>query len=131
MNCIHYSVQCKPSSLIGVLGLVLISDITREKELGPMKVLILGAGGQIARVATDLFLKNTNASLTLYLRNAGRLKISGYENRVQMVEGDVLDQKKLDSAVSGQNVVYANLSGAMEQQARTLSARWRTTKSSA
>ena len=33
-------------------------------------ILILGVYGQIARVATDLFLKQTEARLTLYLRNA-------------------------------------------------------------
>ena len=37
-------------------------------------VLILGASGGIARVATDLFLKETDARLTLYLRNARRLR---------------------------------------------------------
>ena len=35
------------------------------------RVLILGAYGQIARVATRLFLEQTD---TLYLRNAKRLK---------------------------------------------------------
>ncbi len=40
------------------------------------KVVILGANGQIARVATDLFLKDTDAELTLYLRNARRLRAS-------------------------------------------------------
>ncbi len=30
-------------------------------------ILILGAGGQIARFAIDLFLKKTDAKLTLYL----------------------------------------------------------------
>ena len=38
-------------------------------------VLILGAHGQIARVATDLFLKQTDAYLRLYLRNARRLRV--------------------------------------------------------
>jgi short-subunit dehydrogenase len=38
------------------------------------KVLILGASGGIARIATDLFLKETEAQLTLYLRDPGRLK---------------------------------------------------------
>ncbi len=39
-----------------------------------IKVLILGANRQIARFAIDLFLKRTDAQLTLYLRNARRLK---------------------------------------------------------
>jgi uncharacterized protein YbjT (DUF2867 family) len=82
--------------------------------------LILGANGQIARVATGLFLKQTDARLTLYLRNAVRLKVSGNQGRVRVVEGDVLDLKDLEAATAGQDVVYANLSGRMEQQARNI-----------
>jgi len=84
------------------------------------KILILGAHGQIARVATDLFLKRTDARLTLYLRNARRLKSSGHADRVRVVEGDVLDTKALESAMAGQDVVYANLAGQLEQQARCI-----------
>jgi uncharacterized protein YbjT (DUF2867 family) len=39
---------------------------------------------------------------------------------VTIVEGDVLDQARLDDAVAGQDVVYANLSGDMERQARAI-----------
>jgi saccharopine dehydrogenase-like NADP-dependent oxidoreductase len=39
-------------------------------------ILILGAHGQIARVATDLLLKQTDVRLTLYLRNARGLSLS-------------------------------------------------------
>ncbi len=84
------------------------------------KVLILGAHGQIARVATDLFLKETAAHLMLYLRNARRLRNIGHEDRVRVVEGDVLDVKTLEAAMTGQDVVYANLAGQMEQQARCI-----------
>ena len=84
------------------------------------KILILGAHGQIARVATDLFLKGTDARLTLYLRNVRRLKLSGHADRVRVVEGDVLDTKALESAMAGQDVVYANLAGQLEQQARCI-----------
>lgn len=83
-------------------------------------ILILGAHGQIARVATDLFLKQADARLTLYLRNARRLKLTGHANRVRVVEGDVLDAKTLESAMAGQDVVYANLAGQLEQQARSV-----------
>lgn len=80
-------------------------------------ILILGAHGQIARVATELFLKRTDTRLTLYLRNARRLMLSGHANRVRIVEGDVLDAKTLEAAIAGQDVVYANLSGQLERQA--------------
>jgi uncharacterized protein YbjT (DUF2867 family) len=82
------------------------------------KVLILGAYGQIARVATDLFLNETDAQLTLYLRHAKRLKAIGHADRVRVVEGDVLDRKTLTAAMAGQDVVYANLAGQLEQQAQ-------------
>ena len=81
-------------------------------------ILILGAAGQIARVATGLFLKRTDLRLTLYLRRAKRLKVTGHADRMRIVEGDVLDQTTLESAMQGQDVVYANLAGAMEQQAK-------------
>lgn len=84
-----------------------------------MKVLILGAGGQIARVATELFLKTTDAHLTLYLRKAKRLNQLN-NDRVRVVEGDVLDLPALKAAMVGQEVVYANLDGPLEKLARNI-----------
>lgn len=84
-----------------------------------MKVLILGANGQIAQVATELFLERTDAQLTLYLREAKRLSVS-HPARVHVIEGDVLDLKTLDAAMAGQDVVYANLSGQMKEQAQNI-----------
>lgn len=83
-------------------------------------VLILGAHGQIARVATDLFVARSDAQLTLYLRNARRLSGIGHPERVRLVEGDVMDAKALRAAMVGQEIVYANLSGDMEAQARNI-----------
>ena len=37
-----------------------------------------------------------------------------------VVEGDVLDTKTLEAAMAGQDVVYANLAGELEQQARCI-----------
>lgn len=85
-----------------------------------MKILILGAHGQIARVATRLLLERTDAELTLYLRKAERLSGLADQPRVTVVEGDVLDTKALDAAMTGQDVVYANLSGSMAQQAHAI-----------
>jgi uncharacterized protein YbjT (DUF2867 family) len=82
-------------------------------------ILILGAGGQIARFAIDLFLGRTDAELTLYLRNAQRLQ-GLKSDRIRVVEGDVLNLAKLKEAMKGQNVVYANLSGQLEQQAKNI-----------
>ena len=90
-------------------------------------ILILGANGQIARVATTLFLARPDVRLTLYLRHARRLKASAPADRLRVVEGDVLDQKSLEAAMAGQDVVYANLAGDLEQQARCIVAAMRKT----
>jgi uncharacterized protein YbjT (DUF2867 family) len=82
-------------------------------------VLILGANGQIARYAIDLFLNETDAQLTLYLRNSRKLRNID-SNRVRVIEGDVLDIEKLKEAMIGQDVVYANLAGDLEQMAKNI-----------
>jgi uncharacterized protein YbjT (DUF2867 family) len=82
-------------------------------------VLILGANGSIARVAIDLFLRETDAQLTLYLRNSGRLRQID-SSRARVIEGDVLDIERLKEAMVGQDVVYANLDGRLEQLAKTV-----------
>lgn len=83
-------------------------------------VLILGAHGQIARVATDLFLSETDAKLTLYLRKARRLSGIERPDRMRVIEGDVFDSTALRTAMTGQDVVYANLSGDLERQAQNI-----------
>jgi uncharacterized protein YbjT (DUF2867 family) len=82
-------------------------------------VLILGATGSIARVATGLFLEKTDARLTLYLRNARRLAHLE-SDRVRVAEGDVLDTAGLAQAMAGQDVVCASLAGDLEPMARSV-----------
>lgn len=79
-------------------------------------VLILGAAGSLARVATQYLLDNSEARLTLYLRRAERLK-NHAPSRVNIIEGDVLDSRCLEGAMVGQDIVYANLAGNMQEQA--------------
>jgi uncharacterized protein YbjT (DUF2867 family) len=74
------------------------------------KVLVLGAGGQIAHWAIEMLANNGDVKLTLYLRHVRKLKASAPKNS-QVVEGDVLDMAQLNHAMAGQNIVYANLSG--------------------
>lgn len=83
-------------------------------------VVVLGAAGQIARLATDRLLEDESTELTLYLRAAHRLH-GLPEERVRVVEGDVLDEELLTRTVRGQDVVYANLGGTdIEAQARAV-----------
>src|SRR5215211_4560788 len=82
-------------------------------------ILVLGAAGKIAKHAIDLLLKNKAYTLTLYLRKAKRLsKVHG--NNIRVIEGDVLDFKKLKEAMEGQDVVYANLDGELGKQAKNI-----------
>lgn len=74
------------------------------------KVLVLGAGGQIARWVIGMLAGNKGNELTLYLRHARKLKGKIPPN-ARIVEADVLERKMLDAAVRDQDVVYANLTG--------------------
>lgn len=69
-------------------------ELQKLRALAMTNVLILDANGQIACFATDLFLRQTDVRLTLYLRNSRRLK-NPDPARVRIVDGDVLDQKVL------------------------------------
>lgn len=82
-------------------------------------ILILGANGQLARNTTRYLLEHTAARLRLYLRRASRLKNPDAQ-RVEIVEGDVLDQAALRAALQGQDVVFASLVGPMAEQARSI-----------
>ncbi|MFC6181784.1 SDR family oxidoreductase [Lactiplantibacillus daowaiensis] len=84
------------------------------------KVLILGASGQIARLAEQQFLADTTVDLTLYLRHAQRVS-DLKSDRVTIIDGDTTDEAKLTAAMQGQDVVYANLAGQnIKAQAQTV-----------
>lgn len=74
------------------------------------KVLVLGANGHIARLAIEQFKNIADVQLTLYLRNAKRIQDIAPDNS-QIIDGDVLDATALKKAMTGQDIVYANLSG--------------------
>jgi uncharacterized protein YbjT (DUF2867 family) len=83
------------------------------------RILVLGANGHLARNTTGVFLHDTDAVLTLYLRRAARLT-NPDPARATIVEGDVLDMAKLEAAMQGQDVVYANIAGDMARQASAI-----------
>lgn len=80
-----------------------------------MNVLILGANGGIAKIVTSLLEGKYNINLTLFLRNAKRIKSTS-----RVIEGNVLNYDQLKEAVAGQDVVYANLSGDLEAMAKNI-----------
>jgi uncharacterized protein YbjT (DUF2867 family) len=80
------------------------------------KVLVLGAGGQIAKHAIDILGDNDDFRLTLYLRKPNKLTKLG-ASPAWIIKGDVLDNYKLKEAIAGQDIVYANLDGKLDKQA--------------
>ncbi|MEU1228813.1 SDR family oxidoreductase [Streptomyces sp. NPDC005828] len=82
-----------------------------------VKVLVLGAGGRIARWAVDM-LGREDVELTLLARKQTRL--SDVPPGARVIEGDVLDPEVLEQALQGQDVVYANLAGDLDEQARAI-----------
>lgn len=73
-------------------------------------VLVLGANGKIAKLATAQLLDNDQNHLTLFLRNAQRLADAA-SDRVTVFEGDASSVANLKSVMAGIDVVYANLAG--------------------
>jgi len=84
-----------------------------------MKVLILGAYGQIARLVRQRLLAETDVQLTLYLRRANRLQDIDAA-RETVVEGDVNDYATLKAAMAGQDLVLADLGGKFEPLAQNM-----------
>jgi uncharacterized protein YbjT (DUF2867 family) len=57
--------------------------------------------------------------LTLFLRKAARLRNKDI-SKCRIIEGDVLDYSELKEAVKGQDIVYANLAGDLENMAKNI-----------
>lgn len=83
------------------------------------KVIILGAKGKVAKHVIDFLSEEPDIQLTLFLRNSRRLNHLKSE-KISIVEGDVLDEKKLVTEIRGHDVVYANLEGEMDQMAENI-----------
>src|SRR5437660_740048 len=82
-------------------------------------VIILGAGGNIAKHVIDILVKDDDINLTLFLRDARRLRNNDV-SKSSIVEGDVLNFDQLKEAIAGQDFVYANLSGELEAMAKNI-----------
>ena len=83
------------------------------------KVIILGASGNIAKHVVDILVKEDHIQLTLFLRSAKRLKNKDV-SKARIIEGDVLNYNQLKEAISGQDIVYANLAGNLEAMAKNI-----------
>jgi uncharacterized protein YbjT (DUF2867 family) len=82
-------------------------------------VLILGAGGQVATHVIKKLSGDSRIQLTLYLRNADRLKHL-QSGKVKLVEGDILDTDTLRGAMQDQDIVYVNINGRENELAKQI-----------
>ena len=82
-------------------------------------ILILGANGGLAQTVIPVLLENPELTLTLVSRNIRRLQTFANE-RVNVVQADVMDLPQLESLMQGQDVVYANLAGHLEAMAENI-----------
>ena len=82
-------------------------------------VIILGANGNIASHVIDMLVEKEDINLTLFLRNKNRLRNKNV-SQCRIIKGDVLDQNDLREAMTGIDIVYANLAGDLEQMARKI-----------
>lgn len=74
-------------------------------------VMILGANGGTAKLLIQRLLNETQDQLILYLRNAQRLRAYQDNPRVQLYEGDTLDQAALATAMKPADIIYSNVGG--------------------
>lgn len=82
-------------------------------------VLVLGANGKIAKLATAQLLENPDNHLTLFLRNSKRLA-NAASDHVKVVEGDAASEADLQAAMADADIVYANLAGSIEAEAKAV-----------
>ena len=73
-----------------------------------MKILILGAAGQISRLLIEKFLRETNHSLVLFARNGSKRIKNLDTSRAQFIDGDFTDFNLVKKALEGVDAVYLN-----------------------
>ncbi|QHH96323.1 SDR family oxidoreductase [Acinetobacter dispersus] len=82
-------------------------------------VLVLGASGQIAQWVIEILANEPNLTQTLLVRDAKKLGTNVPAN-AKVIEANVLNLEQLKQAVQGQDIVYANLAGELEQQTKNI-----------
>lgn len=83
------------------------------------KILVLGANGSLAKVTIPILLENPEVALTLFSRHPISMHYPK-EDRIVSIQGDVMDLKALQSAIQGQDIIYANLAGNLEAMAKNI-----------
>ncbi|MFD1899398.1 NAD(P)H-binding protein [Enterococcus termitis] len=83
-----------------------------------MKILILGAAGQISKMIERNQILETENELVLYARNAAKRITPLDSEREQTVDGDFSNRSSLTKAMQGVEAVYLNDMGIPKQLRR-------------
>lgn len=83
------------------------------------KVIIIGAGGSLAKYVIAAIKELGNRELTLFLRNKNRLPKSESED-CTTIEGDAMNYNDVKNAIAGQEIVYVNLAGNLEAMTKNI-----------
>jgi uncharacterized protein YbjT (DUF2867 family) len=83
------------------------------------KVVIIGASGSLASYVINALKPLKDVQLTLFVRSKIRLQ-KGIAEGCAIIEGDAMDYRSIENAVSGQDIVYVNLSGNLEVMAKNI-----------
>jgi uncharacterized protein YbjT (DUF2867 family) len=83
------------------------------------KVIIIGAGGSLAKYVIAAIKELENIELTLFLRNKNRLSKNDTQD-CTIIEGDVMNDNEVKNAIAGQDIVYVNLAGNLEIMAKNI-----------
>lgn len=86
------------------------SDVQRSKNM--KKVIVVGAGGSLAKYVIEDLQSVPDIQLTLLARN--KRSIQNDLSKSIVIVADVMDFEQLKSAISGQDIVYVNLAGNLE-----------------
>jgi len=73
-----------------------------------LKILILGAAGQISQYLIKRLLQDTDHELVLYARQAHHRLTHFASARVTFISGDFYEKEKLKSSLAGIDLVYLN-----------------------
>jgi len=77
------------------------------------KIIIIGAAGSLATYVVEALKPLANVELTLFVRNPNRLSKSAAAG-CKVIEGDAMKYNDVKNAIAGQDIVYVNLAGDLE-----------------
>jgi len=77
------------------------------------KIIIIGAAGSLATYVVEALKPLANVELTLFVRNPNRLSKSVAAG-CKVIEGDAMKYNDVKNAIAGQDIVYVNLAGDLE-----------------